>query len=359
MTAVNTAIANMVIANVHLSEEELNDPNRNQESLETVKIADKVYKLVKAVDVETETLADGTDVQNLYSVEIAGVKYNLKTDLSEYATKSELGSEVGKIEDKVNDIEEIVRRFFDTTTDNKLDEIKQILEDLKALDPNVLSIMNRISANETSISNLSDRVTNVDSALRSEINTQIGNLSNEVSGLKSSLEGQDAAILGKIEGLNNLVAKNSSGLETLSGTVSVLSDDLSEIGKSLETHIANLYGVKRIRHLVFKGKSGGSQSWVTADDGKWCGTGDIVEQVSITIVSAPENINEDDCTLDFVMNGEKIITADDIIFSEVGSTFEFSFNTTLATDLNSSAFIVNLPDGVEVSAIVTYVILEK
>lgn len=340
---VEFAINNMVVAN----------PEDNPEEptiyygLETVKIADKTYKLVKALEGEVENAKD------LYAIEIAGVTYNLKTNLEDYVTKETLESIVGNLDEsldkRIDDIEKVIDRIIDIDNNkDTIDDIKTILDKINKLNPNILNILTRLDAIEGRLNSLEADV----AANRASI------AENYVLIAENSQDIIDAEgrININLETIRSTIASTDTRLQE---NINTVQENVNTLNDKIDDHINKLYGVKRVKNLVFNGESKEMEYWVTADGEKWLSIGDIVEQVSVSIISVPENFNDADYKFRFVVNGEHIITEDDIMFDELESTFEFSFNKRLRTDVNGAAFIVNIPAGASVSVIITYVIMEK
>lgn len=344
-TQVETAIKNMVTANPHIDLENLPE-GYNPNALEEVKIADKTYKLVKAVDGEV------SDAKNLYAIEIAGVTYNLKTNLDNYVTKDFLegivGSLNGSLDERISDVEKILGKLIDIDNDGKIDEIKDILAKLETIDPEKLDILDRIDSISSALELLDVTVSDNKKSIAEQA-VLIGKLSQDIIRVDEEIRADLQSVTNSIDATR----------EILQGNINQVNEKIDIIDAKVDDHINNLYGVKRVKNLVFSGESRDMEYWVTADNEKWLSVGDVIEQVSVSIMEVPENFNDSDYKFRFVVNGEHIITEDDIMFDEQDSTFEFSFNKRLKADINSAAFSVNMPAGAVVNVIITYVIMEK
>lgn len=375
---VETAINNMVIAN---PEEDPETPTVYY-GLETVKIADKTYKLVKAVETEVK------DAKNLYAIEIAGVTYNLKTNLDDYVTKDLLESYIGdlgnldkSLSDRILTIEKIVDELIDIEGSGTVDELADILSKLESIDSSsILDIVEKQSEIFEVVKKFDSTVSLVSSNTSSisDIRTSVGNLSSTVSSNYSYLKGE---LEGAIQGMNQVHITFQDDIYQLKQDITNVRGEIAETDKKITEHINNLYGVKRVKTMDFEGPIL-NETWYTADGDKflsqnnWLVAGgnpdllakDIIEQVSVSIAGVPETFNESDYRFKFIVkssdnNGgiisETVIDENDIIFDDMNSTFEFSFNKKLNKNINSAAFSVKLPEGALINTIITYVITEK
>ena len=341
---INTAILNMVIANPK------EDPEKPTEyhALDTVKIADKTYKLVKAAVVEETETGD----KNLYAIEIGGITYNLKTNLDGYVSKDELDSILAEgVVGRVDKIEEVLGLLIDLDNDpESLESIQDIINELKKLeDEDFLNIIERITKAEKNITGLDTRVTT---------NTT------EIGRVESDANAAIGVTNTNLDQTNKDIAAIRQNINTVTTSVSAvdkkIDDQIGLVTGRINDHIKNLYSVKRIREITVSGPVI-NPLWVTADSEEWCSTGDIIEQVSVTIDKVPENFTDVENLYEFkfFVNGDVLVDSDDIIFDDLGTTFEFSFNTKLMSNLNAAAFSIALPEGATLTVIATYIILQK
>lgn len=306
-----------------------------------------------------------------------GSSENLSTKIEKVSSDiNEINTKIGKIniildllDNNMNDnsltleIEKLTHTFNSLKAEMDALEAK-LREDLLSSDA-IIEINNRLSSLESTASSIPDILSSisdlqaVDGVLRNDLDrafTDISSLNTNYQNLSKDKAG--------IQYVNEEILKLNTSVDS---KVAAVQTDLNKFKDNISSNIETFIsydGVRRTHNFDIVGNGKAQTHWCTGDNVAMHHVGDTLNKITIQVKAAPENFDEDldiysNYTFKCLIGNQILFDEDDIIFSDIGSFYEFLINQKITEELNNFGFSVNLPSSVTIGISVDYIGAKK